>query len=57
MESFFATLKTELGDQFISKSSAKREVFDFIEIYYNRKRLHSALNYMSPSCFENEIAA
>ncbi len=55
MESFFATLKTELGDRFFSRESTKREVFRFIEIYYNRERMHSSLGYKSPVLFESEL--
>ena len=57
MESFFASFKTELGDRFFSRSGARREVFQFIEVYYNRSRLHSALDFKSPSRFERELAA
>ena len=57
MESFFASFKTELGDRFFTRSGAVHEVFQFIEIYYNRFRLHSALDYKSPSRFERELAA
>ncbi len=57
MESFFATLKTELGDRFFSRESAKREVFRFIEIYYNRDRMHSSLDYKSPVRVESELVA
>ena len=53
-ESFFSTLKNELGyDQlFISRDHAKSEVFKFIEIFYNRQRLHQALNYITPEAME-----
>ena len=47
-ESFFATLKTELGDQFVSRERAELALIDYIEIFYNRKRLHSAIGYISP---------
>jgi len=54
MESFFDTLKTELVDNqvFISIEEARSKVFDWIEVFYNRKRMHSALGYLSPTCFE-----
>lgn len=50
MESFNKTLKQELvyGANFPSIADAKREVFQYIEMFYNRKRIHSALSYLSP---------
>ena len=49
-ESFFSTLKKELIylTKFDTKQQAAGEIFEFIEIFYNRKRLHSALGYLSP---------
>jgi transposase InsO family protein len=46
-ESFFKSLKTELiyGNKLISKEQMKLEIFEYIEIWYNKKRRHSALNY------------
>ena len=46
-ESFFKTLKTEqiFGNKLISKEQMERDIFEFIEIWYNRKRRYSALNY------------
>lgn len=54
MESFFKTLKTELiyHCRFQSRSEAKLAVFEYIEVFYNRLRLHSALGYESPADFE-----
>ena len=53
MESFFATLKTECAyAQFASKAEARTAIFEFIEGWYNRQRLHSALDYFSPEQFE-----
>jgi transposase InsO family protein len=54
-ESFFSTLKTELiGDKiYLSRAQAQREIFEFIEIYYNRMRRHSTINSMTPENFEN----
>jgi transposase InsO family protein len=56
-ESFFKTLKTECVYQhkFINKEQAALIVFEFIEIWYNRKRLHSALGYLSPAEFERNL--
>jgi len=53
-ESFFKTLKTECvyQNKFINKQQAAVVVFEYIEIWYNKKRLHSALGYMSPKEFE-----
>jgi transposase InsO family protein len=46
-ESFFKTLKTEqiYGNKLMSKEQMERDIFEFIEIWYNRKRRHSALDY------------
>ena len=53
MESFFATLKGECAfKKFATKSEARTTLFEFIEVWYNRKRLHSALGYLSPVEFE-----
>ena len=59
MESFFATLKTECFQNQIPKSrrEAKLILFDYIETFYNRSRLHSALRYQSPLEFENKFNA
>ena len=53
-ESFFATLKRELvyQTQWRTRTQARTEVFEYIEVFYNRKRRHSALGYMSPVDFE-----
>jgi putative transposase len=52
MESWFGTLKTELRENFESMFEAKRQLFDYIEIFYDRKRMHSSLGYVSPAQFE-----
>ena len=53
MESFFATLKGELPvEVFPSRADARYYIFDFIEVWYNRQRRHSALDYCSPEAFE-----
>jgi putative transposase len=54
MEAFFSTLAFEClqGRRFKTREQAKQEVFSYIETFYNRKRLHSTLGYMSPSAFE-----
>ena len=53
-ESFFHTLKTELTHhhQFKNREEAKHVIFEYIEVFYNRIRIHSANNYMSPVDFE-----
>lgn len=54
-ESFFKTLKTELAYRrsWPSKEELRRSIFEWIEVFYNRKRLHSTLGYRSPEQFEN----
>ena len=54
MESFFATLKKEriYLEDYATRSEARASVFDYIERFYNRKRRHSALGYLSPEQFE-----
>lgn len=53
-ESFFHTLKTELiyWEKYKTRKEAKSNIFTFIEGFYNRRRIHSYLNYLSPSNFE-----
>ena len=55
-ESFFGTLKTELvyHSKYQTRSQAKQDIFEYIEIFYNRNRLHSTLDYKSPEEYENE---
>jgi putative transposase len=50
MESFFHTLKVELVHQrrWASREEARRDLFGYIEGYYNRQRIHSALGYLTP---------
>lgn len=54
MESFWATLKKELtmGTSFATRAEARLAVFEFIEVFYNRQRLHSGVGYLSPEQFE-----
>ncbi len=49
-ESFFATLKRELvdGQVYATRQQARGEIFEYVEVYYNRKRLHSTLAYLTP---------
>ena len=53
-ESFFATLETELiaRRRFATQAEVRREVFGFVEGFYNTRRSHSALGYISPVAFE-----
>lgn len=53
-ESFFGTLKTELvyHEKYLTQEEARRSIFQYIEVFYNRKRRHSSLGYKSPEAFE-----
>lgn len=57
-ESFFATLKHELtwGKSFRTRDQARQEIFEYIEVFYNRIRLHQTLGYRSPVAFESMTA-
>jgi transposase InsO family protein len=54
MESFFASLKKELtrGENFVTRAEARAELFEYIEVFYNRLRRHSSLGYLSPAEYE-----
>src|SRR5258708_10254738 len=54
MESFFATLKKELVHQadYWTREAARQSIFEYLEVFYNRERRHSALGYESPCRFE-----
>ena len=56
MESFFHTLKTEhvYFENYMTREQAKRSIFEYVEVFYNRKRLHSTLGYCSPMAFEQK---
>jgi len=58
-ESFFGTLKTELVDDedYKTKDQARRSLFHYIETFYNRRRRHSFLGYLSPAEFEARYAS
>ena len=53
-ESFFASLKLELIDRrsWATRTQVRRAVFDYIEVFFNRRRLHSSLNYLTPAEYE-----
>jgi len=53
-ESFFHTLKVEhiFGQKFLTRAEAKASIFEWIEVFYNRSRLHSTLGYVAPADFE-----
>ena len=59
MESWNHSFKVEAvhGERFRTRSHAKQQVFEYIEVYYNRKRLHSKLGYVSPETFETKKVA
>ena len=56
-ESFFGSLKQELTyhETYTTREEARRAIFEYIEVFYNRQRLHSTLGYMSPTTFEANI--
>lgn len=57
MESFFATLKKELVHQrdYATREEARQSLFEYIEVFYNRERQHSALGYQSPCVYEVSV--
>lgn len=57
MESFWSTLKTELvhDEQYATHQQARVSIFEYIEVFYNRRRLHSSLGYVSPEAFEASL--
>ncbi len=57
MESFWATLKTELvhHERYETREQARASIFEYVEVFYNRKRLHSSLGYVSPEQFEASL--
>ncbi|CAH0340468.1 IS3 family transposase ISAtu4 [Rhizobium sp. CECT 9324] len=56
MESFFSSLKTERTARRVyrARNDARADVFDYIERFYNPKRRHSTLGYLSPNDFETK---
>ncbi|TMP77478.1 hypothetical protein CWB73_19690 [Pseudoalteromonas phenolica] len=58
MESFYSRLKVELVfyEKYQSLDEVKASIFEYIEVFYNRVRLHSALGYLSPMEYERRYA-
>ena len=57
MESFFSTVKHELGEHFESCGGAKMALFEYLEVFYNQRRRHSTLGQISPAAFERRAVA
>ncbi len=57
-ESFFHTLKTELihHEDFQTREEAQQAIFEYIEVFYNRQRKHSANGYLAPFKYEQKLA-
>jgi transposase InsO family protein len=55
MEAFFSTVKMELGDRFASADQARHAVFEYLEVFYNQRRRHSTIGYISPAVFEQRV--
>jgi transposase InsO family protein len=57
MESFWATLKNELvnHEHYATREQALQSIFEYIEVFYNRKRLHSSIGYQNPEAFEASL--
>jgi putative transposase len=56
-ESFFGTLKTELihHEHYVTRAQARASIFEYVEVFYNRRRLHSSIGYQSPEAFEASL--
>ena len=57
MESFFSSVKFELGERFDSHGAAKMKLFDYIEVFYNQRWRHSTLGQISPAAYERRLVA
>jgi putative transposase len=55
MESFFSLLKTELvhHQRYVTRQEARTSIFDYIEVFYNRQRVHSSIDYKAPAEYES----
>jgi putative transposase len=56
MESWFSTLKFELGETFESIRRGKQQLFDYVEVFYNQQRRHSSIGYATPAQFERQTS-
>ena len=58
MEAFWSTLKNELVHRrrFSTRAEARTAIFDYIEVFYNRTRRHSALGFKSPLAYESNLS-
>jgi len=56
-ESFFGTIKTEMlfHRRYLTRKEVRKDIVDYIEMFYNRKRMHSANNYLSPVDYEEKM--
>jgi putative transposase len=54
MESFFSTLRAELTDLecFPTRAAARVAVFDYLDVFYNRQRIHTSIEYTHPTAYE-----
>lgn len=59
VESFFATLKVEriYHRRYKTREEARADLFQYVEVWYNRKRRHSSLGYLSPADYEEQYAS
>jgi putative transposase len=55
MEAFFSTVKSEVGERFSTHADATRELFDYLEVFYNQRRRHSSAGRMSPAAYERRL--
>jgi putative transposase len=58
VESFFSSLKNELihHRDYHTRDQARAEIFDYVELFYNRKRIHQSLDYETPLMYEKSVA-
>jgi putative transposase len=54
MEALFSSVKAELRERFDSRDEAKRELFTYLEVFYNQRRRHSTIGYRSPAAYERQ---
>ena len=57
MEAFFSTVTIELGDRFDSSDIARRDVFEYLEVFYNQWRRHSTIGYLCPAAYEQQAVS